>query len=384
MSSSSTPGSATTPKSEGGGFSSIVSRTKFTERFKHVVLQYPTCDTMLQPHFTLDEDALKLFLTRFIPSAVKFESVMLTENEKSLYFFIYGLLSFVALYQQKKVVLDVSSEISENVDPTAFLYHEFELGDRNSAAKGPIEFVTRYGRESAATTSVFEVKKEPISENVFRNSTQNTLFQFLAQLSVAVEMNRSVNCTVPVFGGYTDGYCWIFAKAVPCGEDVNDKIIITLSKPLHFQADHKFTPDTLKVVEFLFSSLYPQVGNGIAVITKQAMDDSFGSFDKKVAQRSNVLFSGYNSADLRALAAEEETAVAVRRALAAEQEKAVVEQRALAAEQEKAVVEQEKAVVEQEKAVVEQRALAAKAEHENHIADLELELKNLKHMKRTL
>jgi hypothetical protein len=103
---------------------------------------------------------------------------------------MYDLLSTIALYGHKsKFNVIINCDDEEPFDTSANIYHEF----------GPVEFVTQcqYNESNTKFTSVTEVKKvissnfsevkKVISSNLSEVVVDGKIYQFFAQLSVAVE-----------------------------------------------------------------------------------------------------------------------------------------------------------------------------------------------------
>jgi hypothetical protein len=260
--------------SSGNGFSSCTSIDKFVQLFSHVKILYPK-DSLhsISPRVTLTDKAFDFLLCRFIPLHAKYDMCIAKYNEKSKYFFMYELLSTIALYGKRSVVIDCEGLFSVSGN----IYHEFYL---KGASKGNVEFVTKYhdnepktkitsvtevknvtssdlveviegGQPKTKITSVTEVKnaispnlvevieggkpktkitsvtevKNVISSNLVEVIGGGKIYQFFAQLSVAVEYNRLISCNDDVWGSYTDGNIWIFACAKPDKNEADLQVV---------------------------------------------------------------------------------------------------------------------------------------------------------------
>jgi hypothetical protein len=234
------------------GFSSC----KFKDLFSHVEILYPNATShSISPKVTLTDKAFDFILCRFIPLHAKYDLCIVKCNEISKYFFMYEFLSTIALYGYKfknNVRIKCDNEDSANI------YHEYNLSSLN-ACKGPLEFVTK-SQDETKITSVTEVKKV-ISSNFSEVVVGGKMYQFFAQLSVAVEKNRLNNCWDDVWGSFTDGNIWIFACATSDKNknDLTSGIKIHVAEPLVFRLNQSATSDTKTVFEYLFSSLYSQM-----------------------------------------------------------------------------------------------------------------------------
>jgi len=275
------------------GFSSFKSFSKFSTTFPHVTINHKAD---IIPSVVLNEEAFKYFMLRFLPLETRFDSCVKKGNEKSMYFLVYELLSTVATYGKVKETEGVQLSFNDQKleDYSAFLHHEFSLANTEKTANGPVEFVTSFhqnvNKNNEGIVSLVEVKHSMLpTESIFETTENNPIYQFYAQLAVAVENNRlNENPGLFLWGAYTDGYTWIFARAKSAGINLTDSIEIQLAKPVMLHLNHQATLSSKRVVEFLFSALMPTAEGEL---TLEEMRKSYSLFDAYSENKTSNFFA---------------------------------------------------------------------------------------------